>query len=181
MRCDGQELHVSESGFAHVFGELVGEFDIGQVRTPGAEMHFIDAERLLVLIGGRAVSKPSVIIPRVMGLGDHRGIRRGDLGSLRHGIGLEVPGVVGTQNLELVSRARCDAGDEEFPDSGGAEGAHGCAAAIPEVEVTDHSHTLSSRSPHRERDTRYRAVCSIECSHVRTEGIPELLVASFAD
>ncbi len=60
------------------------------------------------------------------------------------------------EDLELVARARADAGDEDLPDPAAAERAHRVRRALPVVEVADHPHGPCVRGPDRERRCRRR-------------------------
>ena len=55
------------------------------------------------------------------------------------------------EDVELVLRARPDAGHEQLPDAGGAERAHRVGPALPVVEVAGDPHAAGVRRPHRER------------------------------
>ena len=60
---DRQELDVGEAELGHVVGQLFGQVQIGQSRPPRAEVHLVDADRLLVLgragAGGQPVASRS--------------------------------------------------------------------------------------------------------------------------
>ena len=80
-------------------------------------------------------------------------------------------------DLELVAGARGDPGHEELPDAARAQRAHGVYPSVPVVEVADDAHRAGGRRPDRER----RSGDALELALLRTESLPELLVAALSD
>ena len=125
MLGDRQELHVGEASVEDVLGEFVGELAVVEPRPPRAEVHLVDRERTLVLVGLRATLQPGVVAPGVVGGVDHRAGGRRDLRGERERVGLLAPHAVAAEDVELVDGAVADVGDEQLPDAGGAERSHG--------------------------------------------------------
>src|SRR5215213_1050703 len=150
MLRDGHEFHVRVALPADVLDELVGQFEVSEPLTPRANMHFVDGHRLCMHRLLAAVPHPLVVIPDVLALvNDRRGVRS-SLSEARHGIGLEPPDTVGTEDLEFVEVACAGPFREQRPDAGTGHKLHVVALAVPVVEVADEPHGLGVRGPHRE-------------------------------
>ncbi|CAB4930120.1 unannotated protein [freshwater metagenome] len=181
MLGNGQELDVREAGGADVLRELDCELTIGEPLPPGAEMHLVDAHGPPVGVVRGTVREPCVVLPAMSRREDDRAVRGWDLGRERVRVGLLAPGTVTSEDLELVGGAIADAGDEQLPDAGRAQGAHRVGGAVPEVEVAGDANSLRVRCPDGERDAADRTERGRVLAHVRAEHLPELLVAALAD
>ena len=183
------ELHVRETFLLHVGDQLVGELAVVfHVLAPAGGIYLVDADRAVMRVFGRALGQPIGVIPLMGGLyHDGSGTRWNLMGAF-HRIGLHGPLIVGVEDLILIDFASADARDEQFPDAGGSEFTHGVGAAIPAVEVADHTHCVGVRCPHGERGADHLLVLYtlggthrvVVAEHVRAKRIPQALVASFA-
>jgi len=75
---DRQQFEMGEAHLLDVGHQLLGQFAIGQIAIaftapPGAQMHFIDAHRLVQLIGAGALFHPALILPLVLRQAMHQG------------------------------------------------------------------------------------------------------------
>ena len=178
---DRQELDVGEPQGADVADQLVGQLAVAQPLPPGAEVHLVDAHRLVVQVLGGPRGDPLLVAPDVVRLHHHRRRRGRDLGAVGHRVGLLPPRSVPAEDLQLVPGAGADPGDEQLPDPAGPQAAHRVPAPDPVVEVRDHPDRQGVRRPDRERrplDLPHRAG---EAPHVRPEHVPQLLVAALGD
>lgn len=82
---------------------------------------------------------------------------------------------------ELVQRTDCDVGQEDLPDSGGAEDAHGSELPSPPVEIADDGHTAGGRSPDGERGAVDGSVRRFVRTRVCTEDVPQAFVSTLAE
>ncbi len=167
-----QQLDVREAQINHVRHQLVGDFGVTEkpaVRrpAPGTEMQLVDADRLAVPVAGGAAFEPGPIAPGVLA-GRHHATGRGraQLGGAGAGVGLQQQALRRAQ-LELVQRARRDAGDEQLPHTAVATISHRMPAAVPAVPVTDHRHAVGVRRPHGKQ----HAVHAVHPAQVRAQKV----------
>jgi hypothetical protein len=98
-----------------------------------------------------------------------------------HRVGLQPPLAVRAEDVELVTAAVADVGNEDLPHAARAERAHRQRAAVPIVEVADDAHPARTRRPHRERGPRDDAARGLVMADVCAEHLPQVLVASLTD
>ena len=142
----GHELDVGEAQRADVVGEGLGSLGVGERPPvgpgrlvddppPRREVHLVDRQVPVELVGGGAGGEPGLVAPDVaVGLDDAGGGRR-ELGGARHGVGLEPGAAVGADDLELVALPGDRAGREALPHARAAERPQAGAARVPVVEV----------------------------------------------
>src|ERR1700719_3892443 len=83
---------------------------------------------------------------------------------------------VWTENLVFVDGACSDFGKKEFPDAGGAAGAHGMDATVPMVHVTDDADAPRGWRPDGEVSSGHAG----DGLRMRTEFFVGVEVAAFA-
>jgi len=129
----------------------IAEVGIVRAAQPGAEMDFVDGDRLFEDVFVAARFHPAVIAPLVASCIPHDGSGLGrDFAREAVGIGLLLAvGVLARAHGVFVVGSDADAGDEQFPDAAGAK-THGMTALIPIVEIADHAHHFGVRRPDRE-------------------------------
>jgi hypothetical protein len=166
----GQQLDVREPEVGDVVGKLVGELVVRQrtvsvqrVAAPRAEVDLVDRQRAAERIRGGAAFEPFLVAPDVFRVPDHRRVRGRHFGVEGKRVALETHAAVLRSDLELVFRAFIDAGNEQFPDPGRAEGAHRMQAAIPGVEVAHHGDRARVRRPDGKGGTDH----AVEIAYVR--------------
>ncbi len=194
VRHHRQQLDVRVAQVLDVRAQLVGELEVGEravalerVEPPGPQVDLVDRDRVAQRLVLLALAQPLGVLlaPDVMRLEHHRGGLRRDLGGLGVRIGLEQDLVILGEDLVLVAGAGAHPGQEQLPDAGRAERAHGVQAAVPGVEVADHADRAGSRRPHGERGAGDRWMGWVggylDLAHVRAELVVELLVPTLAD
>ena len=178
----GQKLHVGEAVFHQVGHELLGQGGVVGALLPGADVALVDAHRGVGGVDAGARVHPLAVGPLELARRGHHGdgLRRGEC-ALGQRVGLVRAGAVGGLDGVLVGRAVADAGDENLPHTGGAEGAHGVLVGVPPAEIADDGHTLGVRRPHGKGGAADLAQGGLVGAHVRAENLPEALVAALVD
>ena len=148
-----EQLNMRKAGFQHVGHQLIGQLPIGQpapgtVMAPGARMHLIDRNRAPLPVEPVSALKPVSVAPGVLPpLGHHCGIGRPVLKGLPIRIGFgDVVAVSGCDG-KLVKVSRLYSPNEYRPDTIIFVNRHGMTAAVPVVEVADHTHGLGVGCP----------------------------------
>ena len=159
MLHDRQQLYVGEAQPADVGRQIGSDLPVGHVAAvgpaaPGAQVQLVDADGGLVGAGAAPGLQPGAIPPGVvLQAVDDGGRAGGRLTAEGKGIGLQGQQVpLGAVDLELVQGAHAHAGHEGLPEAVGAGLAQGVAAAIPAVEVPDHTDRLCIGRPDGEGD-----------------------------
>ena len=124
----GQELDVGESHLVDVFGEAWRGLTIGERAVvlfgdahPRAEMHFINGLRRAKGIAAGALLHPFAVVPLVVEIPYDGGGAWRLLVQQAERIGfVDAVSVAIRFDMEFVERALGDAGNETFPDAGGA-------------------------------------------------------------
>ena len=138
----------------------------GRLFLPGTDVDFIDAQGRTQGIAFPPAREPGLVRPGEFAGVPHNGrLFGGHLEEKAEGIGVELDAAVGIANLKLVMRPLPHAGDENLPDAGGSEQAHGMAAAIPVVEITHDADPLGVGCPDRKTGTRH----AIDDAQLRAE------------
>ena len=118
---------------------------------PGAGVDLVDRDRRIGTLADGAFGHPVAVGPAVVGgWRDDRRLRGRQLGRAGDRIGLLDDAAVGACDLELVSDARTDAGDEQLPDARTVAQPHRVAATVPIVEAADHRDAARIGRPDRE-------------------------------
>ena len=175
------QLDVGEAEVLDVVDQVLGQVAVALALAPGPEMDLVDAHGSVVRVGRRTRGHPVAVLPRVCRGRHHRGGRRRLLGGTGHRVRLGPSGAVGAEDLELVAVALGHARDEELPDAGGAQRAHGVDRAVPLVEVTDEADRARVGRPHREGGAANGSHRSVVLAHMCAQNVPELFVAALAD
>ena len=159
---DRHQFHVREVEFTHVDHEIVGDLAIVEeagwvVRGPfpRAELKFINRDRRVERLPGRALLHPFLVVPgEVLDVPD---ARRGFRPKLRREpvwvAFLDEIVVEPALDFVLINFPLNQAGDEEFPKARRPSRPHGVAAAVPAIEVSHDADAPRVGSPDRERDT----------------------------
>lgn len=172
MLRDRHQLHVREAEFPYVGGQLGGELAVAEARPPGRQVDLVDGERRLVDRAVAPVGHPVRVLPLVARGRDHRGRGGRHLRVAGHRVGPLGVRPVGPADVVLVDGTLADTREEELPDTGGAERAHGEGRAVPVVEVARDPDPACVRRPDREAGARHALVLH----GLRAERLPELLV-----
>ena len=180
---DRQQLDMREAHVRRVIRELRARFGPRQRAisllddaSPGTDVHFVDRHRLRERVARRRRALPqelaiAPLVPREI-VHDGRRLRR-SLGAKSERVGLQQPRPAATRpDLELVARARAHLGNEELPDTGGADRSHRMQPPVPGIEVPDEGYGARGRRPHRERGP----VDPVVVRRVGSEALPEPLV-----
>ena len=140
-------------------------------------MHFIDAHRRAQRVAFAAFLQPRGVVPlELLGVPDNRGLLRRDLEEKTERIGVQLDVAVRVADLELVMRAPPHAGNENFPDPGSPEQAHGMKPPVPTIEIADHADALRIRRPDREA----RAVNAVNRAQLRAQLVVNLPLVALA-
>src|SRR5882762_2613747 len=105
--------------------------------APGTEMDFVDGDRRFEPVFLRAVRDPIGVYPfMVIETGDDGAGIGAEFRAEGVGIGFEGENVAArADDFIFVDGAFGELRDENFPETGGAAGAHGMDAAVPAIEV----------------------------------------------
>ena len=123
-----------------VGGQLLTEFTVTEDATallgnaaPGGQVHLIDRHGARPRVAATPGLHPEGVVPDEAGeVADDGGVVGRRLEVEAVGIRLEERSpVVRPDELELVTGADGEAGHENFPDAGSAQGAHRVGAAVP--------------------------------------------------
>src|SRR6516225_9060131 len=161
MLHDRKKLDMRVAEFFDVGNQPVGEFAVSEPAvalvwnaSPGAEMNFVDTDRQVEPIGLRAVDHPVAIGPGVLvQAGDHGTVVGAQLRaeSVRVGFQRQDMAVL-AEDFVFVDGTFAELGKKQLPNSGRAAETHWADAAIPTIEIADHTDAASSRSPNSELD-----------------------------
>ena len=184
------ELDVGETFLGDVVDELVGEVAIIlDALLPAAGVDFVDADRTVMRIGALAAVHPCGVVP-CEGRIDYNGTgcRRNFVRTF-HRIGFHDPLIVRIQDLVLVDFAVLHTGDEQLPDAGRSQLAHGVLAAVPAVEIADDAYRVRIGRPYAEcRADQGFAAHAVAGTHrvlvmhdTCAECLPQPLVAPLAE
>ena len=178
-----QQFDVGVAEILYIGNQFGDEFIPG-IKTavgmapPGTGMQLVDADRAMLPVEVRAGVDPAAVLP---GIGRVVGHATGGLRTHEHlpcvGIGFFHQLATAAEDFVFVDLAGSQAGDEQFPDAGGAAAAHRVAAAIPVVEIADHADALHRRCPHGKQATRH----AIDGFQARAEHLPGFEMAPLAD
>ena len=115
---------------------------------PRADVDFINAHRRAQRVALAAFFQPGIVGPlEFFGVPDDGGLFGRDLEEKPERVGVQLDVAVRVADLEFVMRACADAGNENFPDAGGAEQPHGMEPPVPIVEIADDADALGVRRP----------------------------------
>ena len=172
-----QELHVGEAQLGDVRGQLLGQLPVGQAGPPRAEVHLVDAHRLLVRLPPRPAAPASrASLHSYVELVHHRGGGRRHLRVRGQRVGLVPPQPVGAEDAVLVAvrrPARPGTKTSHTPlEPSERIGQPSCGA--PAGEVADHPHARGRSAPTPR--TRRRS-----SNGLRAEHRPQPLVPALAD
>ena len=145
---DRQQLDMAEAQVQHIGDQLFAQFRPAQLPTvpfavapPGADVHFIDGQWLVMGLALRALFHPFGIVPGIIQRrGHHRTGGRRRLAGARQRVGLERQQALLAEDLVLVDLPDAEAGNEQFPHARGVAQAHRMATPVPGIEVADHRH-----------------------------------------
>ena len=163
MFLGGQELDVGEACALQVLDQLRGQLAVAQhalgvVRwtAPGAQVAFIDRDRLIRCLDPGSPVDPTPILPVVRQIPDDGGVPWGGLAAERERVGLGHLVVVDDRlQAVLVERARLHPLDEAGPDAGVGHTLHLVSIRLPVVEVAHHRYAAGGGGPDGEGDTRH--------------------------
>ena len=179
---DRHELDVGEALPGHVLHQLAGQLDVGQSLAPGAQVHLVDADRLLVLLLLPPEPQPLLVVPGVPRLVDDGGVVRRRFAEAGERVGFQPPHPVPAEHLELVERTGADTLDEQRPDPRPRHQVHGRGLAVPVVEVADQPDRLGVGGPDREPGTGDLSPLGVgDADLVRAQPAPGLGVMSFVE
>jgi hypothetical protein len=159
MLGDRQELDVGEAHVLDIRDQLLGKLEVAERPVavlghpaPGRQVHLVDRDRGRDPVEGAAAGEESLVAPReAVQVAHHRGGLGPKFRAEAEGVRLQgQPLSGGRLDLVLVARPLAHLGQEDLPDAGGAPAAHTVAAAVPFVEVADHSDPLGTGRPDRE-------------------------------
>ncbi len=123
-------------------------------------MHFVNTDCAFRPIAFAARFHPLVIAPGVaLEIVNKRTCRFTVLIEKRERIALEQKRAGVSANLEFVMRALLHAGQKQFPHAAADKFPHRINAAIPAVEIADHTDALRIRCPNREVNAGRIAHC----------------------
>ena len=119
-------------------------------------MHLVDGDRGGNPVEGAAAGEEFRVAPgEAVQIAHHRGGLGPMFRAEAEGVRLQgQPLSRGRLDLVLVAGPLAHLGEEDFPDAGGTPPSHGVAAAVPVVEVADHSDPLGAGRPDREVGAR---------------------------
>ena len=175
-KLDMGELLLDQIGDQFPFQIDVAEPAAGIVSgpAPAAEVDLVNVHRGGERIALGAARQPLAVVPLVVPQIDHAGGgARRQFGGEAVGIG-PVDGPPGGVHPEFVERPDDDPRDEQLPDPCRTP-VHLVDAAVPVVEIPDHTHALGVGGPDREIDPRH----PIEPMEVRAELLVAAPVAAF--
>src|ERR1700678_491574 len=119
-------------------------------------MDLVDGDGALVPDGLLALLDPLVIGPVIaIEIEDHGGGLAAMLAVEGVRVALDEQPAVGGLDLEFVVGALGYVGEEDFPDAGAEELAHGMVAAVPAIEIADDADALGIRRPDGEAATAH--------------------------
>ncbi len=162
---DGQELHMGEAGFLHVFGEFGRQFAVVQEALvvfrnagPGTQVDFVDGDRLAQRIDGLACVHPVGVVPLKIQVAD----AGAGAGAILRGKGVRVgffhPIIVHLRHqVELVGLPNGGAAHEALPNTP-LLAFHQMGVGVPTVEVADHRDATRVGRPDREGDALHPLV-----------------------
>ena len=160
MLGDGQQLHMREAQVSRIGRQHVGQLIPGheaplRSTPPGADMHLVDGDGCVPVVGGGAGFGQAARLRQC--LGHHAGGVRTHLGGAGVGVALQrQQAPVAAVNLVLVVVTRRCVGDEGLPHARRAPAAHRMPPSVPGVEVTHHAHLRSVGGPDREANPGHR-------------------------
>ena len=166
MLHDRQQLDVREPELLHVGNEPRGELAIGEKAvavlrhaSPRAEVHLVSRQRPVAASRPAAAWRhPLAVVPGVPGdVADHRRRLRRRLEGHAEWIAFLQQRAGARADLELVSFAVGQFGDEELPDAGRNQPTHRMRSSVPAVEIADDADAVGVRRPHREMHADRRA------------------------
>src|SRR5450631_2228250 len=181
----GQELDVSETQLADVFGEAGRGFAVGQGTVvifgdahPRAQVHFVNRLRRAKRVAGGALLHPVVVVPLVVEVPDDGGGARRFLVQQAERVGLiDVVPVALRFDVEFVERAFSYSSDEALPDARGAAGGETVGLGVPLVETANDGYGARIGGPYAE----HRAGLAIVGEEVGSHLFVEAVVAAFVE
>ena len=180
------QLHMGEAHLHAVGGELFAELAVTEDAAalfrhaaPGGQVDLVDRHRTGAQVATAARFHPGCVVPdELRKVADDGGVIRGRLEMQAVRIRLqERRGVMRSNDLVLIAGAGMHPGDEDLPDTGGAEVAHRVGMAVPKVMVADDRDAPGGGRPDREGDARH----PVERADMGTELIVGAMVVALAE
>ena len=152
----------------HIRHQFGGELLIAQVVSPRSQMHLVDAHGLHIVLCLVPLLQPLLVLPLVVRLG-HNGAGAGrNLGAAGQRVSLVQPPPLLRVDGIFIHLTLAHAGDEDLPNTGAPQAAHGELVRVPTTEITNNRHTRGVRRPHRKTRALHRAeIIGLDLAHMR--------------
>ena len=165
---NGEEFDVRIAHLLHIRHQFGGKLLIAQVVPPRSQMHLVDAHGLHIVLCLVPLLQPLLVLPLVVRLG-HNGAGAGrNLGAAGQRVSLVQPPPLLRVDGIFIHLTLAHAGDEDLPNTGAPQAAHGELVRVPTAEITNNRHTRGVRRPHRKTRALHRAeIIGLDLAHMR--------------